>query len=292
MTVSASTKEDIGELIALWRTCFGDDEEYISAFMRARFVPERTLVGREDGRICSVLYLLDGKVRIAGEAFEAAYLYAVCTHPDFRSRGCMGELLRAAESLCRDLGLDYICLVPAEDSLFDYYSRFGYRSAFEEKLMTVDRRHLELIADSGAQIVRLTSDGMQTVRNACLCGIDCFVWDIDALQYAIDENANTGCKSVAASSSGRCSAYALFDEEDGTAVIRECAARRGCVPVLAYALLCASDCDSFLFRLPLDFPLSADSFTTRNNAMLLPLNADSESALKDIKNAYMGLTLG
>ena len=120
MTVSASTKEDIGELIALWRTCFGDDEEYISAFMRARFVPERTLVGREDGRICSVLYLLDGKVRIAGEAFEAAYLYAACTHPDFRSRGCMGELLRAAESLCRDLGLDYICLVPAEDSLFDY----------------------------------------------------------------------------------------------------------------------------------------------------------------------------
>jgi len=42
---------------------------------------------------------------------------------------------------------------------------------------------------------------MQTVRNACLCGIDCFVWDIDALQYAIDENANAGCKSVAASSS-------------------------------------------------------------------------------------------
>ena len=27
MTVSASTKEDIGELIALWRTCFGDDED-------------------------------------------------------------------------------------------------------------------------------------------------------------------------------------------------------------------------------------------------------------------------
>ena len=46
MTVSASTKEDIGELIALWHTCFGDDDEYISAFMRARFVPERTLVAR------------------------------------------------------------------------------------------------------------------------------------------------------------------------------------------------------------------------------------------------------
>ena len=132
MIISTALKEDIGELTDLWQTCFGDGDDYIGAFMRSRFVPERTLIGREDGKICSELYLLDGKVRIAGEAFEAAYLYAACTHLDFRSRGYMGELLRSAESLCCDSGLDYICLVPAEDSLFDYYSRFGYRPAFEE----------------------------------------------------------------------------------------------------------------------------------------------------------------
>lgn len=292
MIISTSSKEDIGELTVLWQICFGDDDEYVGAFMRDRFVPEHTLVGREGGRICSALYLLRGKVRIAGEAFDAAYLYAACTHPDFRSRGYMGELLRSAEKLCRDSGLDYICLVPAEDSLFDYYSRFGYRAAFEEKLLTVERSHLELIADKSAELVPLAAEDMQIVRNACLCGIDCFVWDIDALRYAIDENANAGCKSVAASASGRCSAYALFDEENGTAIIRECAARRGCVPMLAHALLSASECDKFLFRLPLDFPLSADSFTTRSNAMLLPLNTDAASALNDIKNAYMGLTLG
>lgn len=66
MIVSIASKEDIGELTALWQLCFGDDRDYIGAFMRSRFVPERTLIGREDGRICSVLYLLDGKVRIAG----------------------------------------------------------------------------------------------------------------------------------------------------------------------------------------------------------------------------------
>ena len=102
MIISTASKDDIGELTDLWQTCFGDDDDYIGAFMRSRFVPERTLIGREDGKICSALYLLDGKVRIAGEAFDAAYLYAACTHPDFRSRGYMGELLRSAESLCRD----------------------------------------------------------------------------------------------------------------------------------------------------------------------------------------------
>ena len=114
MIISTALKEDIGELTDLWQTCFGDDDDYIGAFMRSRFVPERTLIGREDGKICSALYLLDGKVRIAGEAFDAAYLYAACTHPDFRSRGYMGELLRFAESLCRpDMSFSCIIRPPA-----------------------------------------------------------------------------------------------------------------------------------------------------------------------------------
>ena len=125
MIISTASKDDIGELTALWQTCFGDDDDYIGACMRSRFAPELTPIGREDGEICSALYLLDGKVRIAGEAFAAEYLYAACTHPDFRSRGYMGELLCSAELLCRNSGLDYICLVPAEDSLFDYNSSYG-----------------------------------------------------------------------------------------------------------------------------------------------------------------------
>ena len=182
MIISTASKDDIGELTALWQTCFGDDDDYIGGFWPPPLRPPRPPMGGADGKICSALYLLDGKVRIAGEAFDAEYLYAACTHPDFRSRGYMGELLCSAESLCRDSGLDYICLVPAEDSLFDYYSRFGYRPAFEEKLLKIDRSRLELIADGNAEIEEFTAENMQAVRNACLCGIDCFVWDIDALQ--------------------------------------------------------------------------------------------------------------
>ena len=99
MIISTALKEDIGELTDLWQTCFGDDDDYIGVFMRSRFVPEHTLIGREDGKICSALYLLDGKVRIAGEAFDAAYLYAACTHPDFslaRIYGRTASLRRVA----------------------------------------------------------------------------------------------------------------------------------------------------------------------------------------------------
>lgn len=293
MTVGCALTEDRNAILKLWQLCFGDNEDYINAFLDYRFKPENTLIARENGEICSMLFLLDGgKIRISGEEFSSAYLYAACTHPDKRSRGIMGKLLKAAQTKCRDGGLDYICLVPAEDSLFEYYAKYGYKSAFEEKRFSLARRQLELIADRNAEVGELTTQDMLSVRTASLSSSDCFIWDAAATDYALRENLNAECKSAAAFAGGRCTAYALFDENEDGLVIRECAARRGGVPSLAEALIRSSKAQNFLFRLPLDFPLSADNFIVQYNAMLLPLNDAAETALRDIKNAYMGLTLG
>lgn len=292
MIVSTASNNDISELSTLWQICFGDTEQYISAFMEDCFEPRNTVTVRENGVICSALYLLRGRVRISGEYFTAAYLYAACTHPDYRSKGFMGKALRFAEKLCADEGLDYICLVPAEDSLFDYYSSFGYVSAFEEKRLCVNRKQLELLSNGSACVDVPSAEDVALVYSDMLMGNDCFVWDIPELCYAMKENKNAECKSVAAFVDGRCTAYALFDEEDGTLLVRECASMHGCFSDLAAALLTKSDCESFSFRLPLGFPLSADNFEVSHNAMLLPLSKEAKAALKHIKNAYMGFTLG
>ena len=42
MIISTALKEDIGELTDLWQTCFGDDDDYIGAFMRSRSSGART----------------------------------------------------------------------------------------------------------------------------------------------------------------------------------------------------------------------------------------------------------
>lgn len=292
MTVSIASNNDIAELSRLWQLCFGDTEEYISAFMRDCFEPQNTVTVRENGVMCSALYLLDGRVRISGEYFSAAYLYAACTHPDYRSKGLMGKALKFAERKCADEGIDYICLVPAEDSLFDYYSRFGYTSVFEEKGLLLNRRQLELLSNPSVRTGLPSGEDVLTVYSDMLAGDDCFVWSIPKLCYAIKENENAECKSVAAFTDNRCTAYAFFDEDGNKLIVRECAAAHGCFPDLAAALLKQSECESFSFRLPLGFPLSADRFEVRHNAMTLPLNERAKQALDHIKKAYIGFTLG
>ncbi len=292
MTIGFAEQSEKTNLAELWKICFGDDDKYISGFFENRFKPEETLVIKEDGAVRSMLFLLSGAVKADGEIFSAAYLYGACTHPDYRGKGFMGALLDAAKDSCSKKGLDFICLVPAQESLFAYYAGHGYKNAFEEKTLFLSRRQLRFVADEEVEVGELTASEMFKVRQAALSSCDCFVWDKDAVEYAILENRLGDGGEVACFSEGRCVAYALFYEENEKLVIRECAARRGAFGTLAKALLDSTSCDVFFFRLPLMFPLSADEFKTRYNAMLLPLNFEAQAGMDNMQNAYMGLTLG
>ncbi len=292
MTTGFAKQSEKESLADLWKVCFGDDDEYIAGFFENRFNPEETLVIREDGAVRSMLFLLPGEVKADGEMFSAAYLYAACTHPDCRGKGFMASLLSAAKEHCSQKGLDFICLVPAQESLFAYYAEHGYKNAFEEKILFLSRRQLRFIADEEAVVGKLTASDMFKVRSASLSSCDCFVWDESALEYALIENRLGEANDIACFEDGRCVAYALFYEEDEKLIVKECAARRGAFGALAKALLESTKCDVFFFRLPLDFPLSADEFKVRYNAMLLPLNQQAQIGMKNMQNAYMGLTLG
>ena len=292
MTIGFAEQSEKEILAELRKICFGDEDEYISGFFENRFNPKETLVIREDKTVCSMLFLLPGEVKADGEVFSAAYLYGACTHPDYRSNGYMGELLDAAKEHCSKQGIDFICLVPAQESLFSYYAKHGYKNAFEEKTLFLSHRQLRFVADEEAKIGELTADEMFKVRSAALSSCDCFAWGKEALKYAILENRLGDGKDVACFEDGRCVAYALFYEENEKLIVRECAARRGAFGALAKALLDSTSCDVFFFRLPLMFPLSADEFKTRYNAMMLPLNSVARAGMENMQNAYMGLTLG
>ena len=60
-----------------------------------------------------------------------SYVVAVCTHPDYAGRGLMKEMLKEALRLARERGDVASLLLPAEDWLFDYYTKaVGYAPIF------------------------------------------------------------------------------------------------------------------------------------------------------------------
>ena len=116
------------QAVSLWQEAFGDSEEYISFFLGTHkgctFVPLT-----ENGELVSGLYLIDGRLN----GVDGFYLFAAATFEAHRSKGCMARLLGLAAEKAKEKSKSFIALVPAEQSLFDYYSRFGYKTAFYAK---------------------------------------------------------------------------------------------------------------------------------------------------------------
>lgn len=101
---------DEAALMALWKTVFGaEDEAFAALFFRTVYAPENTAVIEADGKIVSCAYAI---------AFGGArYIYAVSTHPDYRSRG----FGRAVTLAAADGGSAY--LSPADEKLRAWYEK-------------------------------------------------------------------------------------------------------------------------------------------------------------------------
>ncbi len=121
------------QAVSLWHEAFGDSDEYINFFLDTHEACI-CLTQEENGELCSMLFLIDGE--LCGKS--AYYLFAAATFKKHRGKGCMVRLLEKAKSYAARNAKAFIVLVPAEEWLFDYYSRFGYKTCFYAKKQNIN----------------------------------------------------------------------------------------------------------------------------------------------------------
>ncbi|WP_297234762.1 GNAT family N-acetyltransferase [uncultured Flavonifractor sp.] len=115
----------------LWQAAFGDDPRYIDWFYQCCWRPEDMLLLLEDGKLASMLALLPQTVTLPGGGTAAAwYIYALATDPAARSKGYGRQLLLYADEFLRQRGADCVTVVPAEASLFKFFSMVGFLPGF------------------------------------------------------------------------------------------------------------------------------------------------------------------
>ena len=109
-------------LRALFTEAFGD-ADFTDLFFRTGFAPDRCL-GAYDGALLAALHWFD--CRLDGK--KAAYIYGIAAFKACRGRGIGSGLIRAALERLKAGGYQTVFLVPAGESLFGYYERFGFRT--------------------------------------------------------------------------------------------------------------------------------------------------------------------
>ena len=114
----------------LWKLCFNDSEEFTELYFRLRYNNDINIAIQSGEEVIAALQMLPYPMTFEGEDIHTAYISSACTHPDYRNRGVMHELLSQAFARMLHNNVALSTLIPAEPWLFDYYGRSGYAPVF------------------------------------------------------------------------------------------------------------------------------------------------------------------
>lgn len=106
----------------LWQEVFGDSDEYINHFISHYFCDRNMLSIESDEELLSMLHI----VPFTYCNFKIGYIFAVATAPQARCRGYATKLIEKAVCRAKEEGYDALALIPADDRLYNYYTRFGF----------------------------------------------------------------------------------------------------------------------------------------------------------------------
>ena len=196
----------------LWTRCFGDGPEVSGAFW-GRFAPEtHTRIVDRDGIAAMASWM---PVTLEGEA--GAYVYAVATAPEQRGRGLCRALMGEMEDALTAQGLAFAALCPAEASLYDFYAKMGYETAFFRCTRQVTAGDVE---------IRLTPVGPSeygALREQYLQTPHC-VWNEASFAYLQATGARfyqlpDGCAAVASLPDGQIRIVELLGPEENAAAL-------------------------------------------------------------------------
>lgn len=249
---------DRSTLLEIWKVCFGDNESYINFFLDNGYDPKNCIVWDESGLLVAMLHLRMSDLAINGKVQPAMYIYAAATLPSFRGHGIMAKLIDTAVSYGSSKGCLFTFLLPGSDSLYDYYGKLGFETAFEVKKARLNREELEKAGHSGFSALE-TSAGEDLPRATETDSTKIYMqrvsffnpavqWREKELSYAIAEWKFTGGEVLCFDGG-----YALCRERDGCVEVKEAC---GDFAKLSDALLLRYACGTFTFLLPpyADFP--------------------------------------
>jgi GNAT superfamily N-acetyltransferase len=304
------------EMIRLWQTCFGDPARYIRNFFSRKFEASGAMVYLSEQKIVSMLFMLPAAIRMNAACEPVQYIYAVCTHPDYRKRGIMGELMESARDQALGAGQRFSVLLPASDDLYLYYGRLGYLEYFKRR-----RIHIETHAGAGGgQSQRETGqrppdpapERIHRIRQSLFGEREGSVlWDEPAVAYAISALEVYGGLIRCFEYGGR-QGYAMgyVDQAKNTAIVQELAFDSALWPQAAQVVADHLPAASIQLSLPADpRPDSAEDLralaglgaiteeAVERWGMIRPLNEDAAHALEQSRERtgtyapYLGLAL-
>ncbi len=292
-----ATRADYLTLSELWTTSFGDSASYIRNLQTLIADPERTVVYRLDGKTVAGAYLMEATLRIGDEHYLAYYLFGAATHPNYRRKGYMGQVIRYCRTLCEERGVDFLVLVPTDNDLYRYFSHFGFRANFYQKTTQLNREQLLGVAEKMATEEETSSEAsgftpteLESIRTSALKGQTFLEFSREQLQYLLFDHVYRGGKTILLEDG-----YALYHLEENDAGESVLRVRELCSTQSLKSLLLELsqvEASQYILNLPAFDATRGGKTSSGRAGMDLAVSKRAVKAERNMKNAYIGLIPG
>ncbi|CDE06752.1 MAG: GNAT family N-acetyltransferase [Prevotella sp.] len=181
---------------ALWKEVFGDSGSYIQRIFRHWADAEFTLCRRNE-RGETVAMLCARQFAFTGGR-KGLYLHGLATRPDHRGQGLMTQLIDAVRDKALAASLDFLFLIPASESLRQWYSTFGFKNAAERAYLPLPEGALEALCEEVFRPIS-PAEFNEFDRRQPPCGLIHSLEDAEAVLDEWTEAGGTICGNVLSS---------------------------------------------------------------------------------------------
>ncbi len=134
MTKTIDITKEKRDMMELWKETFHDSNRYIKLVFDTYYRPENAFTVYDGDKLVASLLGVEYEFQRKDKEgikknFQGLYLCGLATHPDYRRRGIMGELMEQAENSAKRRGNAITFLIPADDHLRRYYEGKGYKTS-------------------------------------------------------------------------------------------------------------------------------------------------------------------
>ena len=138
----------------LWDKCFSEeDQRFVDFYFEKRYNEQDNIHIEKDGKVVSVMQLISYPFSYYGKTIGCSYLSGCCTDPEYRSQGLMNDLIIKALNQAKNNGACFAALIPASESLFNYYEGTNFISTFDYSKIRIKRQQT---TDNGQQSVTIS----------------------------------------------------------------------------------------------------------------------------------------
>ena len=265
----------------IWQGCFEESKEATDFVFENLLGPDQMLVeADENDRPIAMLNWKMLRFATPKKSLAGAYIYGVATLPEHRGKGISTALLEHVGQLFEEGGISLACLVPAQESLLDFYAGRGFEPRFYYKLVSLSREEIPAPSREGALSVA-ELDELEPIREKAFAGRALFGgWDTNYLKYVSSECRFLGGEVLRFACGGNVGYAVCYPQKSGAILVKEAVATGPDLNVLLAALDKRYGAPSYQLRLPADF-----EFENKWTVKIVPFgavkwyNKESEGAL-------------